>query len=44
MAKNKVLKFRFKNEVERNGSDDNVMFGGRLIDKVERFKYLWPVV
>lgn len=36
--------FRFNNETEGNWSDCSVRLGGRLINKVEIFKYLRPIV
>lgn len=36
----KFLEFRFKKDIERNGSYHNVRLERRLIEKVERFKHL----
>lgn len=38
------LEFKFKGQVEGNQSDHNVRHGSRLINKMEKLKYLGSIV
>lgn len=43
-SKMEFFKFKFKSDVEGNGSDGNIGFRDQLIDKIEKFKYFGSIM